>query len=167
MAKAPAARKTQKQPAGKGKPRKKGVPLTFWAVAVPLVLITLPTWIYLFFSMLPTLVAFIVERGKYRFAWLTVGGINLAGSAPFLLKMWFGQHSIEAAARMLTDIYALIVILGSAAFGWALYLSLPPVVGTLLQLSSQRRIQTLQATQRRLLEEWGRDITGDNKPANS
>lgn len=166
MAKAPAAKNAKGQ-AAKGKPRKKGVPLTFWVVAVPLVLITLPTWIFLFFAMLPTLVAFIVERGKYRFAWLTVGGINIAGAAPFLLKMWFGQHSIEAAARMLTDVYALIVILGSAAFGWALYLSLPPVVGTLLQLSSQRRIQVLQTTQRRLVEEWGRDITNENKSSAS
>jgi len=127
--------------------------------AVVFIPFSLPTLALLVVAMLPTAAAAVVDRGAHRFAWLCVGGLNFAGVSPFLLKLWFGSHTLGAAVGILTDVFALVVIFGSAGIGWLLYEASPPVVATFLQMTTERRLATLRQSQRRLMEQWGEGVT--------
>lgn len=121
-------------------------------------LMFLPTVIFLFFAMLPTAAAYVVDRSPEKYEWICVGGMNFAGASPFLLSLWAGRHTVEAAAAQLTDVFNLMAIYGAAGLGWMMYVALPPVVGVFMQMSAQRRIAQLKATQTRLVQIWGTEV---------
>ncbi|MDK9720095.1 MAG: acyl-CoA synthetase [Rhodospirillales bacterium] len=124
----------------------------------PMLFFFLPTWTFLFLAMLPTVVAFVVDRTPYRYAWVSVAGLNFAGVAPYLMKLWFEAHTMNNAFKILGNPFDLIVMYGAAGLGWVLHMSLPPVVGAWLDVTSQRRLGQLRDTQRRLLSEWGEEV---------
>ncbi|HIJ62956.1 MAG TPA: acyl-CoA synthetase [Rhodospirillaceae bacterium] len=127
---------------------------------IALVPFSLPTLLVLFVGMLPTLVAALAERGANRYAWICVGGLNFAGLASWLLALWFGHHEFSYALQEITDINMLMAAYGASAFGWALYLVMPPVVGTFMAANSQRRAGSLASQQRKLVELWGEEVAG-------
>lgn len=127
-------------------------------MGVPLVILFLPTVVLLCFAMLPTAVAYLVERNNYRYGFICVGGFNFAGVAPYLLNMWFERHDITMALDTLSDVFALMLIYGAAGFGWMLYAVTPSLVGSFLSLTSSRRIANLRADQRKLIAEWGPEV---------
>lgn len=128
-------------------------------LAITLIPFSLPTIALLLFGLLPTLVAAIVDRSPSRYAWLSVGGSNFAGVSPYLFRLWFGDHSLENALAMLADVFVLLVMYGAASVGWLLFMAAPPVVGTVLTLTSERRVAALRHNQRRIVEEWGEGVT--------
>ncbi|WP_404386061.1 hypothetical protein [Caenispirillum salinarum] len=148
----------KKKRAGK---RKGGVAngIGMLVMGVPLVILFLPTVVLLAFAMLPTVVAYVVERGSYRYGFICVGGFNFAGVSPYLLNMWFERHDITMALDTLSNVFALMLIYGAAGFGWLLYAVTPTLVGSFLSLTSSRRIAKLRADQRRLVEQWGPEVT--------
>jgi hypothetical protein len=94
-------------------------------LAIPIGLMIIPTMIVLMFSLLPSAVAFVMERGKGIYGGVCVGAMNLAGASPYLVDLWFDGHTIEAAFGILTNVFAILVIYGCAAFGWAIYATTP------------------------------------------
>jgi len=121
-------------------------------------LMFLPTVVFLLFAMLPTAAAYVVDRSEEKYEWVCVGGMNFAGASPFLLNLWTGRHTIDAAVSQLTDVFNLVAMYGAAGLGWMLFLILPPVVGAFMQFSAQRRIATLKATQAQLVQTWGQEV---------
>ena len=108
--------------------------------------------------MLPTLMAFLVDRQRPRYAAVCVGGLNLAGVFPHLLPIWFGAHTTQAAEVVLTDVFVLVSMYGAALFGWMLYFAVPPLVGAVLSVMAQRRVALLRLSQKSLIEEWGESV---------
>lgn len=134
-------------------------------ILVLLVLVAVQTVLLLFFGMLPTIVAYIVDRSPQKYATFCVGGMNFCGVFPFILDLWLGTYTLAAALDILTDVFSLAVMYGLAGFGWALYTAIPPVVVSVLTVITQRRIATLRTSQRRIIEEWGDEVakTGDDE----
>lgn len=133
-------------------------PVLYAGFAVGLAIVSLSSMVLLFFAMLPTIVAFIVDRSPQRYATFCVGGMNFCGTFPSLMDLWGGAHTVNASFDILTDVFALIVIYGAAAFGWMVYMGVPPVVGAMLTVFAQRRIQGLKSVQRQLIAEWGEEL---------
>lgn len=129
-------------------------------IAVPLLFVFLPTVIFLAIALLPTLVAVVIDKGPKRFGGMTVGGLNFAGAAPYLLNLWLGDNSVPGALTILSDVFALIMIFGAAAFGWMLYTATPSVVAAVLAMTSTRRLAGLKAKQAQLKDEWGSEVVG-------
>ncbi len=134
-----------------------------WAliIFVMLLLVALPTVLFLSFSMLPALVALIVDRTDEKSATFCVGGLNFCGVFPYLLSLWLQDNNLDQSLQLLTDVFVLAVIYGAAGMGWMLYLSLPPVIASFIQVMSQRRLQQLRATQKTIIEEWGEEVIHD------
>ncbi len=132
-----------------------------WAsvVAFGLLIFALPTVVVLVFGMLPTFVAFVVDQQKERYATFCVASMNVCGVFPSLLDLWLTDHSLGAAVTVLTDVFALVIILGAAAFGWVIYSAVPPVISSFLSVVAQRRIVTLRGEQRKLINEWGDGVS--------
>ncbi|MBY0431708.1 MAG: acyl-CoA synthetase [Rhodospirillales bacterium] len=132
-----------------------------WMVLAAIIMtvpFSLPTLLVMFVTMLPTLGAVMAERGRHRYAWLCVGGLNFCGIAPFLFQLWFGTHSLEKALAMISQVPMLLIAYGCAALGWGLFMAVPPVVGAFMALGAGRRAQVLRQEQKKLLEEWGDDV---------
>lgn len=160
MAKAKPKGKAPAKGKSAGKGNMKYTVLAIGLAAVPFIL---PTMTFLFFAMAPTLVAAISDRGPNRFTWACVGGCNVAGAAPYLFTLWEVDHSISHTIEMLTDVLTMMIIYGAAASGWILYMAVPPISAAFMSIMSQRRVATLRAIQRKLVDEWGTDIIEEGK----
>lgn len=134
-------------------------------IAVPIGLLIAPTMIVLSVALLPTGVAFLLERKKGIYGGLTVGALNLAGAAPFLGDLWFDGHTVEAALDIITHVFAWMSFYGAAVFGWAIYSTTPSLIGTFMAMTAGRRITDLREQQRELVQKWGPDVESVFEPA--
>lgn len=139
--------------------------LLIFLTLLALVPFSLPTLILLFVGMLPTVAAAIAPRSAGRNAWMSVGGLNFAGLSNWLITLWFGHHTIEYAIGLLRSVVPLLVAYAAAGLGWMIYLAMPPLVGTFMAATSQRRVTALVAQQRKLVEIWGEGVAAREAPA--
>lgn len=123
-----------------------------------LLVIAGPTMIVLFFGMLPTLVAFIVDRTEQKSATFCVGSINFIGVFPYVMDLWLKNNTIDAAINNVTDLFAMLIMYSSAAFGWLLFMAMPTVVASFVTVIQQRKVAQLRAQQKELIEEWGAEV---------
>lgn len=137
----------------------KAVVLMILAALVPF---SLPTVVLLFFTMLPTLAAWASEKGSGKYAWLCVGGLNFAGVIKFLFDLWFGVHTLDEAFNLLSEASVLLWAYGASGIGWVLYMSMPPMVSSWLSFTTDRRVSALKAAQKRLVEDWGDEVSKKN-----
>ena len=72
--------------------------IILWTVmAASLVFIIPQVFILLALGLSPTVVAFIVDKSKKKYAAISVGGMNIAGVIPALLELLKGKNNISAA----------------------------------------------------------------------
>ncbi len=122
--------------------------------------ISFPTVMMVAIAMPPTLVAWIIDRTYQKSATYCVASLNFCGLFPYLVDLWLGTHSIKAAGAVMSDVFTLLAVYGSAAFGWMMFIAIPPVVATFLTVISQRRVAQLRALQREIIDEWGEGVAG-------
>ncbi|MEQ8195865.1 MAG: hypothetical protein RIB59_15385 [Rhodospirillales bacterium] len=135
------------------------IPLAIGAASM----ISLSSLMLIFFGMLPTVVAFIIDRSYQRSNTVCVGGANLCGVFPYLLDLWLKQHTVTGAMHILTDVFAIAVMYCAAAFGWLLFIAIPPIVASVLNVLAQHRVVHLRARQKKILEEWSKAVAEDVK----
>lgn len=152
------------QVAPKRRPGQGGL-LVLLLVLLPLGLFVLPTSVLLMVGLLPTVVAWIVDRDSEKSAALTVGAMNLCGIAPYVILLWQGGHSMERAMRFLADPSTWLVMYGAAAVGWVIYFLVPQVVAAGIAMRNESRIRTLEAQRATLVAEWGTAILGKDADA--
>jgi hypothetical protein len=136
----------------------------FFGLFIAGMLFALPTMLVLTLGLLPTLVAFVVDVHPRKYAARSVGFLNFAGTLPFLISLWSGHHDLISAMRILTDVYAWLVIYSAAAVGWIIYLGMPSVAGFLMEINAARRVHKLDAQRKKLIAEWGEDIDRSARP---
>jgi MFS family permease len=128
-------------------------------------IMALPVCILLLAGMAPTIVAYIVDQTPRRTLTLTVGPLNLTGTAPYCLQLWFGADTLHALGAYLTDVYIWLVMYLAAAIGWLLHLGMPLIVRLILEQSIERRKNKLLQIQKRLRAEWGDGVDGTGDTA--
>lgn len=149
-----------KQPANApGRSAKRGF-LVLWAsvIVLSLFILALPTIVLLVCGIMPTFVAFIIDRQPERYSTLCVASMNFCGVFPYMLDLWIGTHTLIAAVHTLTDIFALFVIFGTAAFGWIVFTFVPPVISSFMGVITQHRVAVLRDEQKKLADEWGKAV---------
>lgn len=132
-------------------------------ILFPMMYLMLPTVIFLFLSMVPTMVALIIDVGskaKFKYKWLCLGGLNFAGSLPFLFKLWFGNNTWDGAVSLFLGSGAFLIIYFTALIGWVFYRCIPPVVLSFLEMNDQRRVVQLREAQAKLIAKWGEEVAG-------
>ena len=139
--------------------------LLYTFIAVPIGLLIVPTMIVLGVALVPTGVAFLLERKKGFYGGLTVGAMNLAGAAPYLADLWFDGHTIEAALDIVKNVFAWMSFYGAALFGWAIYTTTPSVIGTFMAMTAGRRITAMREQHKELVQKWGPDVESVYEPA--
>lgn len=129
-----------------------------YLLAPLLVFIGYPTLMVAMGGMLPTLVAFIVDNRKERYAARTVGYLNSAGVFFVCLDMWGSDHSWQHALDLLAQPLNYLIMFGAAGVGWLLYFILPPIANTYLAIHNDLRLKSLNAEQEKLVKEWGTGV---------
>ena len=132
-----------------------------------LLVFTLPTVLILCVGMLPTAVAFLVDRRREKYTTLCVGSMNFVGVIPFLAALWTEDHSFDMAFTILGDPFGWLVMLGSAGIGWSIFFVAPNIVAMFMAARIEQRIERLKSRQTELVEEWGPGVSGtedDGKP---
>jgi hypothetical protein len=132
--------------------------MLFFGVFIVGMIFALPTMLVLTLGLLPTLVAFVVDMHPRKYLARSVGFLNFAGTLPFLVSLWTSHHDLISAMKILTDVYAWLVIYSAAAVGWVIYLGMPQVSGFLMEINAARRIRALDARRRKLIAEWGDEV---------
>ena len=140
--------------------QKKKSSASFWPLIMVALLIVVagPTALILFFGMMPTIVAFLVDRTRQKYGPLCVTGMNFCGVFPVLLELWTGEHSFSAAFDLLVEPMMLLMMYGAAAFGWVLFLAVPPVIASFIGVVMERRIVSLRNVQKKIVDEWGDEV---------
>lgn len=119
-----------------------------------------PTLILMAVAMLPTAVSVVVDRSPARMGWVCVGGMNFAGTLPYLVKLWANGGTLVASLDIVADVFSVLVIYLAAALGWLLYISVPQIVALATAMTSTSVIATLTARQKKLVEQWGPEVKG-------
>jgi len=117
--------------------------------------LALPTVPLLIVGLIPTAVAFFVDRSPGKSSAICVLGLNFAGVAPFIAILWKGSNTLTQSLSMLGDVYVWFVMYGAAALGWLLSMVLPPLVASFLRIHAAQQIGALRAQQAKLRDEWG------------
>ena len=139
--------------------RSRSSKLLWWAIIIGgMMMASLSSVMILLFGMLPTLVAYIIDRSPRNYAMYCVGGMNFSGVFPYLLDLWTGNHDFDTAIDILTDVYNLLVMYAAAGFGWMLFMAVPPLVGAVMSVMSERRLVYLRDNQKGIVTEWGEDV---------
>ena len=142
-----------------GGPKKATLTPLWMALAVVLLMwLALPTVMVAGFGMVPTIVAYFIDRTPQKYAALCVGGMNFSGLFDVIYDLWTGANTPGDAMDLLTDPFNLLMVFGSAGFGWLLYMSLPPLVGAVLQVVAEQRMTKCRGIQGDLIKEWGEDV---------
>lgn len=133
------------------------------AIAVfllPVVVVLFPTTVVLAPFMLPTLVAFLIDRQAGRPFTITVGLLNGAGTLPAVLVLWSQGHTLVAAQETLGNVLLWFIAYLCAAIGWTIYTSLPPMLRQYYGRITSSRVDKLREEQDKLIDEWGEGVTG-------
>lgn len=149
---------TRQRPAAKPGGLRSLYQYLFFGAFIAGMLFALPTMLLLTLGLLPTLVAFVVDLHPRKYAARSVGFMNFTGTLPFLLALWTGAHDIVSAMKILTDVFAWLVIYSAAALGWLIYMGMPSVAGFIMQFHAGRRVNVLDARRKKLIQEWGENI---------
>lgn len=135
--------------------------LFWWTVGLPIAGLLLPTLSVLAMAMLPTLGAYVAERGREKHLVMTVGLMNLCGSLPAVVKLWSLGQSFASIGPVIHDVFLWLIAYGAAGCGWLIYTITSPVVGAYFRVSSEARVRMLKQSQRNLVENWGQDVAED------
>ncbi len=135
-----------------------------WVVLPITGLIFLSTAVVCAAGMVPTAVAYFIDKSEGKFATRTVGYMNLSGAAFVSMDMWSsGDHTLERAFSLLGDPFNWLVMFGAAGIGWIIYFMLPPVVFSYLHAYSLIRNKRIKEQQTGLIKEWG-TIVAESAP---
>ena len=144
--------------------KKKSSITLYLLLALAVGAMVVPTMIVLSVALVPTVVAFIMERKNGYYGGVTVGAMNLAGTAPFLTDLWFNGHTVAGAVAIITSVLAWAAFYASAAIGWAIYSMTPNIVSSFIAMTAGRQITALRTKERELVQTWGPDVEASYEP---
>ena len=124
-------------------------------VFVSLVMFQPTTAAYLLIAVLPTAAIFMIDDDPEQRGVFTVGSLNLAGAAPFVLLSLVGY----LRAPPLWTGTAYLWPLAGAVLGALLYYGIPMIVRHMARVEEERENRRLSERQQVLVEEWGPNVS--------
>lgn len=127
------------------------------ASALPLALVALAGFV-------PTMVAALLDRYRAKYLTRTVGAMNAAGIAPLAMQLSARGTSMTDALQVLSSPHNWLMMYGGAAIGWALFLAMPTLARTIVDVRADQAQRQLKARAAELVEEWGEEVKGRGAP---
>ncbi|MDB5366541.1 MAG: hypothetical protein JWM77_2468 [Rhodospirillales bacterium] len=124
-----------------------------------------PMTIIIGVGMLPTAVAFYIDRSPQKSTALTVGALNACGVVPWVMQLFQDGFSWPHAMLILVKSQTWLAMYGAAAAGWMMDYLVPPAVAHGMVLQHGVRIRDLERRQETLREAWGEEVGYNAKHA--
>lgn len=144
---------------GAGKKKKSGGSAYLFTligmIVVGLMVFATPALLLFAIGIVPAMVAMVVDREPGRNATIAVAATNVAGVAPFVVELMINGPTMARAMNMVTDVFVVAVMYGTAGIGWLLVLGMPRIAAVYLSVTNEAKVQIMRREQRRLVEEWG------------
>lgn len=126
-------------------------------IAIALIRV-MPIVVVLFIGLLPTLTLLIID-GKNINKLIIVGCFNLSGVFVYVFNV-MKNYSVDNALFIFSDVFNMILMLGSAAIGFLIYYEVPMLFIYLARISNQHHVTSIDAKIEKLKEIWGNDVVG-------
>ncbi|MBN66239.1 MAG: hypothetical protein CMM94_01555 [Rickettsiales bacterium] len=120
------------------------------------------TFIFFILGILPSIVAFLIDRSPGRTTFHTIMACNMSGVLIMLFPLFADGNQPSTLMMMMTDVFNWFIIYMSAAFGWFLVWGSPYMGHLIINAFNQRHISKLEHTQKRLRSEWGPEVESRN-----
>lgn len=133
----------------------------FLVMGIIVGVVVMPTSFLLIVGMAPTPAAALLDRTKKKTKVLTVGAMNFAGCSPFLFDLWMKGHDFAMSMKIALDPKAIIVMYSAAGVGYLLDWAMTGVVSGVMVRRGQSRVEFIRERQAKLVERWGRKVTGE------
>lgn len=132
----------------------------FLVLSCALVVLLRFGFIFFLLAMLPTFVAFYIDREHKRAAFKVVGACNLAALLPTLTPMLKAGLAMKHydVSSVLHDPGIWLFVYCGAAMGWCLVYLCRYIARFVVTLSYEYNIHSLENLQKHLVEEWGQQI---------
>ena len=117
----------------------------------------LPLVLVLLVGLLPTITLFITDSKNTNKLFI-VSCFNLAGVFSYLVEI-INTFTLNQSFLILSNIFNLITMLGSAGIGLILYLELPNLFAFILKTTSEKRLEKINARLVKYTQDWGEDLT--------
>ena len=148
----------QEEEAGAAAKRRRGPGILTLVLMVPVLGFLLPSCIVLLSGMVPSIVAYIVDRTRGKDLTITVALMNFCGTLPGLAELWERGQTYAAAEALAFDPFHWLASYGTAAAGWLIYLAIPPILSAYYVRATDTRIEALRREQAALVEAWGEEV---------
>lgn len=124
-----------------------------------------PTSMILFFGMMPTIAANLMDKTRSKSRAMSVGMMNLAGAMPFVLELWLGPapNSIEHGLRIITEPKSIIIMYVMAAAGYAIESAVTGMVATMMQQRATARLKQIDLMLNEMKDRWGDFVDGSQR----
>ncbi len=111
-------------------------------------------------GMIPTFVAAIVDRTEGRLRAMTIGALNFAGCAPFMIEIFKKGNNIETAISYIMEPRTIVVMYAAAAMGYLIDWAMGGIVSSIMVQKAKLRIKDIRKKQADLTVRWGDEVTG-------
>lgn len=111
-------------------------------------------------GMIPTIVAAIVDRSEGHLRAITVGCINFAGCAPFMIEVFRHGNSIDTAVKYILEPRTIVVMYFAAAMGYLIDWAMTGIVSSIMVQKTRGRLKDIDKEQKTLVQRWGAEVTG-------
>lgn len=111
-------------------------------------------------GMLPTGVAWIIDRSKQKSKTLTVGAMNFAGCFPYLMGIWTAFDPAVLSARYLGDPLTIIIIYGAAFVGYVINYASVSAFSSYAAGRAKAQVSRIDKERKALEKRWGKKVNG-------
>lgn len=150
----------KKEKGDKKKKKKGGTMSTIFLIVISLAMIVVFHTGFIFFmiGLMPSIVAFYLDRTRSRTTFHTVLACNLSGVIPFMAQMLKEGPTGGYTTELMSDGGNWLIIGASAGFGWVLVYAAPLFAQFIITMFHQGQIMRFETLQNRIVEDWGTEV---------
>ncbi len=114
-------------------------------------------------GLLPAIVTYYTDTTRKHYMFKSVFACNLAGMMPFIGQLLHNGPRSSIMQDIMGDGSNWMIIYGSAFIGWLMVKTAPMIALTLINGFHGTQIARLKSNQRRIENEWGKEVTQFSK----
>lgn len=111
-------------------------------------------------GMIPTIVSAVVDRSRNKIKTITIGAMNFAGCAPFMIEVWRKGGGFSVAMTYITQPRTIVVMFFAAGMGYLINWAVGGIVSAIMVQRARARLKEIEDHKKVLIERWGPEVTG-------
>ncbi len=116
-------------------------------------------FIFLMIALLPSIVAYYLDRTSSKTRYHTVLACNLSGVIPYMAEILRNNGTQGGyVTELMSDPFTWLVVYASAGFGWLLLFATPIFAQFIISMFNSGQMARYQSIQDRMVKDWGKEV---------